>query len=250
MERYDKVRVLRSADVQYGRPQYFQHLVRDESADGNEPPFAHNPFRSGERVQHLVALRSRDPKPLGVSHPEYGYSGRVFIQEAFDKKGRLRLKPGEEVGVAGPPAQAFPSDETDGHIFLHIGGRGDKVADSVEFVRGVPVAFSKSRPALSSRLSKAAALGLSRTAQEVEERHRLTPNGPRLRKQVSRGDTPGSLPGTQDVEALTGLSFEASGLVRFFFAAYLLCSVSLNGSIAQYYHFQKKLQYSVKCSGS
>jgi hypothetical protein len=172
MESYDKVRVLRSEDVRYGRPQYFQHVVQDKnSADQGLPPFAHNPFRSGEGVQHLVAVRSRDPKPLGISHPDYGYSGRVFIQEAFDKKGRLRLRPGSETAACGPPAQAVPSDEDGGSIFLHLGGAEgqSKVADAVEIVRGVPMPYSKVRPNLSARLSKAAALGLSRTVQEMQE---------------------------------------------------------------------------------
>ena len=77
---YDKVRVLRSADVQYGRLQYFQHVVQGPDTDPSAPPYAHNPFRSGENVQHLVAFRSRDTRPLGISHPDFGYSGRVFIQ--------------------------------------------------------------------------------------------------------------------------------------------------------------------------
>jgi len=168
-QKFDKVRVLRTEDVKYGRPQYFQHVVLDSGPDAL--PYAHNPFRSGENTQHLVAFRSKDTKVLGISHPEYGYSGRVFVQEAFDKKGRLRKFPGEEIAQSGPVAQAVPSDESNGSIFLHIGGhKGEsKVADSVEIVRGVPTAFSKARPHLSERLSKAAALGLSRTVQEIQE---------------------------------------------------------------------------------
>ena len=192
MEEYDRVRVLRSADVQYGRPVYFQHVVQDSEAARAAPPYAHNPFRSGENVQHFVAVRSRDPKPLGISHPEFGFQGRVFVQEAFDKKGRLRLLPGEEVARSGPPAQAVPSDEAGGNIFLHLGGReGEhKVADAVEIVRGVPTPYSKARPTLSARLAKAAALGLSRTVQELQEKS----DGRTPPRSASQAQTPKSTP--------------------------------------------------------
>jgi hypothetical protein len=188
MESYDKVRVLRSEDVQYGRPQYFQHVLQG-GTEGAALPYAHNPFRSGENVQHLVAVRSRDPKPLGISHPDYGYSGRVFIQEAFDKKGRLRSRPGEETANSGPPAQAVPSDEDGGSIFLHLGGaeRGQsKVADAVEIVRGVSMPYSKARPSLSARLSKAAALDLSRTVQEMQQGHGVGSSPPRPTPKAGR----------------------------------------------------------------
>ena len=88
------------------------------------------------------------------------------------KKGRLRLRPGKEVLLSGPPAQAVPSEEAGGNIFLHLGGReGERrVAGAVVIVRGVPTAFSKARPTLSARLVQAAALGLSRAVQELQER--------------------------------------------------------------------------------
>jgi CRP-like cAMP-binding protein len=226
MEEYDRVRVLRSSDVQYGRPVYFQHVLQDSEARA-APPYAHNPFRSGENVQHFVAVRSRDPKPLGISHPEYGFQGRVFVQEAFDKKGRLRLRPGEEVSLSGPPAQAVPSEEAGGNIFLHLGGReGERrVAEGVEIVRGVPTAYSKARPTLSARLVKAAALGLSRTVQELQERSEgVTPpraqtpkSTPKIgRRSSSVSEVAPATPADDEQAGLAPLEFESPAHRRLF----------------------------------
>lgn len=186
---YDKVRVLQSEDVQHGRAQYFQHVAQDTRSDPSALPYAQNPFRSGQSVQHLVAFRSKDTKPLGVGHPDYGYTGRVFIQEAFDNKGRLRRRPGEETAGAGPIAQSVPSDESGGSIFVYIGGRkGEcKVADSVEIVRSVPVPYSKYKPTLSERLSKASALDLSLTMQD---KHPAVPpnSAPKMQQSTPKSD--------------------------------------------------------------
>ena len=186
-EVYDKVRVLRSEDVPHGRAVFFQHVMQNQ-----DRPFSTTPLRSGADTQHLVALRSRDPKPLRASHPSHGISGRVMIQEAFDNKGRLRVRPGAEVAQPGPPARSWPAEEIDGNIFLHLGGRAGemKIADSIEIVGGVPVAYSRQRPSLSHRLTQASAVDLEQKMQGASSSKRTPAAG--RKRDSARSAPPGN----------------------------------------------------------
>jgi hypothetical protein len=99
----DKIRILRSEDVKYGQPVYFIHKKEPDSpaksASGSWESYSRNPNVSQSKAQHLIVYRGQDPKPLPISDPKHRISGQVFVQDAFDQHGKLRL--GTE-GVKSP----------------------------------------------------------------------------------------------------------------------------------------------------
>jgi len=163
--RFDKVRVLASKDVVYGRPQYVFHQVQDGSASGGvaASPWAPTPLSSGDDGQHLVVFRARDTRRIGSTQEGHGTSGTVMVQDAFDREGRLRVRP--EQDALGPGAarsvRAYPCAEHDGSIFVYWGaadsGSGAlRFADGFDVGDGVPVPVSTcGLPSLSERLAQA-----------------------------------------------------------------------------------------------
>ncbi len=60
----------------------------DSAVQHGTAPFAQTPLVSAKYGQHFVAFRGKDPKPIGSSHPDHGCTGKIYVQDAFDKKGR------------------------------------------------------------------------------------------------------------------------------------------------------------------
>jgi hypothetical protein len=97
---FDKVRLLASKDVVYGKPQFVMHQVQQDDA-GATASWANTPLLSGDKGQHLVVFRARDTRHIGASQQGYGTSGTVMVQDAFDRAGKLRTRPEKDALDAG-----------------------------------------------------------------------------------------------------------------------------------------------------
>jgi hypothetical protein len=166
---FDKVRLLASRDVIYGKPQFVMHQVQEGHGAGTLP-WANTPLLSRDKGQHLVVFRSRDTRHIGASQQGYGISGHVMVQDAFDREGRLRTRPEKDAldaGAAGS-VRGYPCAEHDGAVYVYWGQDDDalRVADGMRAGDGVNVPVKKTRPSLSGRLADA-----SKTLVSDQMRH-------------------------------------------------------------------------------
>lgn len=103
----DKLRILRSTDVRHGFPQYFVHQAKLEEKSSasatHAGPYAMSPDASRKYSQHLLVIRGQDTRVVGRTDPEYGTTGNVYVQDAFDRDGKLRIA--SDASILNQPGQ-------------------------------------------------------------------------------------------------------------------------------------------------
>lgn len=181
----DKIRLLRSDDVKHGSPQYFIHKKDPDSphksASGHWEPYSRSPDVSRITSQHLIVYRGQDPKPLPQSDPRFRCSGQVFVQDAFDQMGKLRLgNDGAIFNEPGARVKSWPVQESDGSIYVYFGEDKDGVqqlGDAMHYDRGVMMpTIGKGRDNLATKMTGGARSildeALKKDIAEIEQRRK------------------------------------------------------------------------------